>query len=374
MALVLLLQTLAWSAEFPTREGSAAVLRDRYITGNSTGRRAHVGIIGTAGAVGRTHPADSYLRRLTECKVIVSCGPVGWEGDSRLGESLYAGALVLSEPLLDPPPGFVDGESVVVYQNYSHMLWIIEHYLARPAKAAAIARRGKAKVAYSYEEMIERILVAVGLLNATATRRAEGGPASKLPILVPAPANVGRRGETWGPTNHAAAHSKHARLASQGELPVAVLVDTVMVEPGTKRFFKGHGGVKTVLDSLWPTVQRARAKASIFGLDGRAAPLLIGLDFDDHATSFRGFDPQRRFDFWFKRSRVLRGRNHRPKLSPIFHKSFVLAYPVKPVAMRKISAALRAARHGAWADRPYDVCSFFTPRRGKTNVDVRSAG
>lgn len=346
-------------ASMPNRMEVATALYDRFVLRNDTGYRVHVGTVGTAGATGRTRPNRAYLRMLANCKVVVTCNPSGWEGDSRLGEALVSGALVLSDRMLDVPPGAVPGENLLFYENTTQMLAQVQAALDNPIVSARIASRGS-EGASNYSQLIQRVMQVTGLLPPNAVLANATRKPKKVPVLLAVPANAMRRGETWAALELALRQSEVAQPERNASRAHAILIDNVMVEPGTRRFFKGRGGVKAFLDSIWPAVQRARASPAAREINGMRLPLVVGLDFVDSPTMTPGHD--RRIDVTFKRSRVVRAQN---AFSALGLRAHSLHYPVKQSVYRIIAASRRrpGAASSEWSARRFDVCCFFEPQR-----------
>ena len=96
------------------------------------GRRVVLGFAGQTGFVGRNTVQTEYIDALARSKVVVTCSPDLYEGDSRLGEALASGAAVLVERMADPPPGVVDGHSVLMYNSSADLLLLLRIEKQRP--------------------------------------------------------------------------------------------------------------------------------------------------------------------------------------------------------------------------------------------------
>lgn len=337
----------------------ATALYERYVLTNKTNYRVHVGTVGDAGARGRTRPGGGYVSKLASCKIVVTSNPPWWEGDSRLGEALVSGALVLSDRMVDPPPKLIPGENALVYDNVTDMLAQVQSALEHPAESARIAARGF-EAAETYPQLIERVLRVTGILtNATAAGNAS--MPQKVPVLLAVPGNANRYGETWGPLDHAVRTSTVARHERNASRALAILIDNVMVEPGKVRFFKGRGGVRDFLNRIWPAVLSARASVTAREvMNGTRLPIVIGLDFDDASDRTPGSD--NRIDVMFKRSRVIKARG---VFSAVGLKAHPLHYPVKQSVLAGIHRNRKNAAGSAsdWSSRRLDVCCFFDPRK-----------
>ena len=109
--------------------------------------RTRIGLAGLKDEHGRNSVQAAYVRALARSRIVVTCSPDEWEGDSRLGEALASGALVLSDTLVAPPAGLQHGRHLLFYSSTAHMLRLAAWALRRPERAAAIAREGAAYVA-----------------------------------------------------------------------------------------------------------------------------------------------------------------------------------------------------------------------------------
>ena len=99
--------------------------------------RVHVGVAGKHGAEGRARVHGEYVAALARSQVVVTCNPKAWEGDARLAEALSSGAVVLVDAMLNPPPGVVNGSSVLTYRSIDEMLSLV-----RELRGARLERRG----------------------------------------------------------------------------------------------------------------------------------------------------------------------------------------------------------------------------------------
>ena len=87
-----------------TREDVACTLaHSRWARNDSIhGSRwlGHVGLVGSNGPIGRTNVQSGYIDALVNSQIIVTANPNDWEGDSRLGEALASGAVVLVDRIV----------------------------------------------------------------------------------------------------------------------------------------------------------------------------------------------------------------------------------------------------------------------------------
>jgi hypothetical protein len=99
-------------------------------------------IVGWRGRKGRNNIHPDYVQALLDFKIVVVCQRDKWEDHYRLFEALVGGALVLTDPMLDFPPGLVHGKSIVVYHNSEDLQDKIVYYLEHPDERLQIAQRG----------------------------------------------------------------------------------------------------------------------------------------------------------------------------------------------------------------------------------------
>jgi len=136
--------------DVPTRALVARALYDQARRDPQLRRiRTHVGVVGTAGPRARgvaMYGTAGYIRLLLRSKLVVTCNPNTYEGDSRLLEALASGALVLADAMRDPPPGLENGEHLLWYEDTDDMLQKVRHWTqpAAQRRADAIAERGAA--------------------------------------------------------------------------------------------------------------------------------------------------------------------------------------------------------------------------------------
>ncbi|KAJ1628025.1 hypothetical protein T492DRAFT_164824 [Pavlovales sp. CCMP2436] len=97
--------------------------------GVSRAARTKLALASADGKPGRDNPSPRYAQQLLNSRIVVTCNPDDWEGDSRLGEALAAGALVLTDRMADPPPILEDNTNVVFYDSVEDMLDKVRHFL-----------------------------------------------------------------------------------------------------------------------------------------------------------------------------------------------------------------------------------------------------
>lgn len=118
--------------------------------------KTHVGEINDAG---RDTFDKKYLSTLKRSKIVLSCQPERWEGDSRTWETLANRALLFTDPLYTPiPHQLEDGKHCVFYNpnDLDALRDKINYYLNNPKEARKIAENGY-KHAMKYHRTINRI-------------------------------------------------------------------------------------------------------------------------------------------------------------------------------------------------------------------------
>jgi hypothetical protein len=103
------------------------------------------GLVSTRGKTGRTSVSEEYTNALLEHTIVVVCQRDHWEGHMRLMEALIGGALVMTDPMVHMPAGYVNSESIVVYNSLAEMVSKIKYYLSPEGSASRlrIAREGR---------------------------------------------------------------------------------------------------------------------------------------------------------------------------------------------------------------------------------------
>lgn len=101
---------------------------------------------GSRSMLGELHFDTDYLDMLAKTKLIVTCNPTSWEGDSRLWEALAAGSCVFVDKMfVNYPDKLIDGEHIVEYDvdGTEGLVNKIQYFSKSLAKAQEIAERGK---------------------------------------------------------------------------------------------------------------------------------------------------------------------------------------------------------------------------------------
>ena len=98
--------------------------------------------IGQRGRVGRTNANLDYVKSLLQHKIVVVCQRDNYEDHLRLFEALLSGALVMTDPMLDLPPGLVDGESIVIFRGLGDLIKKILFFLENDEERMKLAKRG----------------------------------------------------------------------------------------------------------------------------------------------------------------------------------------------------------------------------------------
>jgi hypothetical protein len=111
----------------------------------------HVGPVNDASrSVGtKCHYDSEYLNFLANTRIIVTCQPTGWEGDSRLWEAFMSGALVVTDKIFTPyefMPG--DGYECREYNigDADLLVNILRHQINNLESSQSIATFGKSRV------------------------------------------------------------------------------------------------------------------------------------------------------------------------------------------------------------------------------------
>lgn len=78
------------------------------------------------GGIGRSSVQMNYVNALVESQIIVTVNPNNWEGDSRLGEALASGAVVLVDRMVDPPPQYGHGHHLYYYSSIPDLFELLD--------------------------------------------------------------------------------------------------------------------------------------------------------------------------------------------------------------------------------------------------------
>jgi spore maturation protein CgeB len=99
-------------------------------------------LVSSMGSVGRTSYQKDYIQALLTTKIVVVAQRDQWEDHYRFFEAIIGGALVMTDPMLTLPDGYVDGGNILIYQSLDHMRDLIIYYLEHPEERLEIARKG----------------------------------------------------------------------------------------------------------------------------------------------------------------------------------------------------------------------------------------
>jgi hypothetical protein len=96
-------------------KGRGAVLS--FLRNNSFhGKTTILDTVSENGPVGRSHNCPIYFDTLRRTKILITCNPDKWEGDSRLWEALASGCMVFVDRMLTPIVNpLIDYEHLVYY-------------------------------------------------------------------------------------------------------------------------------------------------------------------------------------------------------------------------------------------------------------------
>lgn len=115
---------------------------------HAVGKRVHVGPVNEASrSVGaNTYFDPTYFDALSRTKIVVTCNPTWWEGDSRTWEALAASCLVFVDLMSTPLPNPLKSYEHLI--NYFPTLphWMsndIFYYAKHEDEAAEIAKKGR---------------------------------------------------------------------------------------------------------------------------------------------------------------------------------------------------------------------------------------
>ena len=321
----------------PTRGAVALALMGASQAGGVLAAfRTRVGLAGESNEVGRNSVQAAYVQALVRSRIVVTCSPDDWEGDSRLGEALASGALVLSDARIDPPAGLQHGRHLLFYSSPQHMLRLAAWALSRPERAAAIARKG---AAYAASRLTPAAIVD-GVVDVLQER-------SQLPLDA-----HGRVQLHVASVEQARCHVGayltflHGLERSERVVQVPLQRATVLILPLWDMFCDAGEPLtatrsKDVDKRVRELVSQVDDVVTVVALDYADAPTLLVRE--------------RRIDFYFKRSRVHRQAR---ALAPYDRQVWPLQYAVRS-GMR--SALVEAQQEAP--QRDLDISCFFEARQ-----------
>ena len=142
--------------KYPTMKFTGNTVRSKIINWTKTfidwhglGNQSFVGTVGH-GATSSNWDME-YKAHLENSKIIVTCNPWQWEGDSRLWESLMSGALVMVDHMAIPnfmPYPLVHKKHLVYYDstNQTEFNELLEYYVEHEDEARQIGEAGRRHV------------------------------------------------------------------------------------------------------------------------------------------------------------------------------------------------------------------------------------
>jgi glycosyltransferase involved in cell wall biosynthesis len=102
-------------------------------TTNIKGLNAHAG---------RWTADPKYVAALLRCKIAVVTQRDRWEDSYRLMEAMAAGVMVISDRMLAPPKGIIDGIHIRYFSSISELKMLIIHYLLNGEERTMVAKAG----------------------------------------------------------------------------------------------------------------------------------------------------------------------------------------------------------------------------------------
>lgn len=121
------------------RDSVSALLFDMA---QQDGLQTFADLSGSANIRGRNFVDLEYARNILKYKIIVVAQKDFHEEHYRLLEAIISGALVMSDTMLSIPRDFVDGESIVFYNDLDDLRAKIKYYLKHEVERLAIASKG----------------------------------------------------------------------------------------------------------------------------------------------------------------------------------------------------------------------------------------
>lgn len=121
----------------------------------------HIGLISPDGTQGRSNYNKDYFTSLKKMKIIVTCQPDRWDGDSRTWEAFASGALVAVDKIYGLPEyPFEDRKHCIIYdttpEGYNYLAQSIKYYLNHPKERIEVAKSGY-NHAMTYHRSVNRV-------------------------------------------------------------------------------------------------------------------------------------------------------------------------------------------------------------------------
>lgn len=102
-----------------------------------------IGLHGEGRKTGRNQVHHTYVQGLLESKIVVVTQRDNWEDMWRTFEAMASGAMVISDLMVAPPRGLVNGTSIIFCSDASQLEPLIAYYLAHEDERLSIARQGR---------------------------------------------------------------------------------------------------------------------------------------------------------------------------------------------------------------------------------------
>eukprot|EP00547_Thalassionema_nitzschioides_P008325 CAMPEP_0194228902 /NCGR_PEP_ID=MMETSP0156-20130528/43610_1 /TAXON_ID=33649 /ORGANISM="Thalassionema nitzschioides, Strain L26-B" /LENGTH=460 /DNA_ID=CAMNT_0038961425 /DNA_START=352 /DNA_END=1731 /DNA_ORIENTATION=- len=118
----------------------------RYINNTSSSNNSIPIIVAQSVSVGkstgRTGISDTYTKALLTTKIVVVAQRDGYEDHYRFFEAMIGGGMVMTDFMYTLPEGYVDRVNVVIYDNSTHLVQLMEYYLQHSTERLEIAKQG----------------------------------------------------------------------------------------------------------------------------------------------------------------------------------------------------------------------------------------
>jgi spore maturation protein CgeB len=85
---------------------------------------------------------SAYTKALLRTKIVVVAQRDSSEDHYRLMKALIGGALILTDPMLTLPEGYVHGEDITVYKSLEELRDLVLYYWNHPEERLDIACKG----------------------------------------------------------------------------------------------------------------------------------------------------------------------------------------------------------------------------------------
>lgn len=293
-----------------------------------------MGLVGSNGAIGRDNVQSGYIDALVNSQIIVTANPNDWEGDSRLGEALASGAVVLVDRMVDPPAQYVNGRELYYYDSLPHLFKLLEHVISSPKKADAMADAGR-QAARTFPGLAEEMVRTV--LDQSALE-------PPVRLFLELPGHPGSRADGFTLDGLRSLRSSLAFFVDEYDNADVIILPLWTIFLRQLR----HG------KSFATVINKATTNASA------SSKLILAYDWHDEPQLLPAAElsDSKRVHFYFKRSRVVKRKGRSHGLFNYTRPVFPMHYAVFSDKLSMINARIDSLRPRS--QRPTNLSCFFS--------------